>query len=225
MEIDYRSVKVSGVSIERILRRVDELVRLAKQGFDYAVPELRVFLSTGQQFSGFMVAYDPSETLVLHSLQRGGVSNTVYIESSRIAGIELTNINAYPQLVDLQSELYFSESVSRIQLQRELDRFQSGIRQKTGTEINYRIDEQLEPEQVPAVFNMAQVVKNAIDKTVVDEMGRQAVCKSITSVVIADQERAEVKLVDGILTYQAPYQHRDKQVSVAEMVNRLAELL
>ena len=225
MEIDYRSVGVSGISIERMLRRVDELVQLAKQGFDYAVPELRVFLSTGQQFSGFMVAYDPSETLVLHSLQRGGVTNTVYIESSRIAGIELMNIDSYPQLLDLQSELHFSKSVSRIQLQRELERFQSGIQQKTGAEINYLIDEQLEPGQVPAVFNMAQVVKNAIEKTAVDEMGRQAVCSGIATVVIGNQERAEIQLVDGVLTYQAPYQHREKQLSVAEMVNRLAELL
>ncbi len=224
MEIDYTSVSVPGAGIERMLRRLEELVQLAKQGFDYAIPELRILLSTGQQLTGFMVAYDPSSTLVLHSLQRGGVTNTVYLESSGIIGVELMNIGCYPLLCDLQRELHFSKGINRIQLLHELEAFEQSIRQKTGSEISYSIDTQVDSAQIPAIFNMAQVVKAAIEKTAQDEAGRRAV-SDIASIRIADCEQVDVSLADGVLSYLAPYRDRGGQLSVAEMVSRLAALL
>ena len=228
MNVDYQSISEQAHCIDSMLNRINGLLKLINAGFDFDLPKLVVHVSSGNTFSGFFVAYESSAVLVLRSLRdasrisrkqrANGTADKVYIQAHTIVAMTIFDIEKYPLLNNLNSELPFSESVNRIQLIRELAKFQKAIEVSTGKSIPFSVDQDLSADDIPALFNMAKLIQQALIRTGYDALGRQAISDAISAICLENNNNPQLDLTNGILKYTARHSCQQNQLSVADAV-------
>ncbi len=235
MNVDYQSISEQAHCIDSMLNRVNGLLKLVNAGFDFDLPKLLVHVSNGNTFSGFFVAYESSAVLVLRSLRDASrisreqgenvTADKVYIQAHMIVAMTIFDIEKYPLLNNLNSELPFSESINRIQLIRELAKFQKAIEVSTGKSIPFSVDQDLSVDDIPALFNMAKLIQQALIRTGYDALGRQAIRDTISAICLENNNDPQLNLTNGVLKYTVRHGCQQNQLSVADAVSKLSSLL
>ena len=225
MTNDLRNLNIPSYTVSSLLKRLSDLVRLSKAGFNLQIPEIRLGTEQGQTFKGYLVSVEEGSITIAQDTGNDQKPTVYVLGTDNIANISYEFDEQNNKLLDPSKPLPYKLDMKPLDVARLMKQYSEEVTNKIDHEVQFENLVKIGDSSIPHLCNSLNLVKQSILEIAEDDLGKESIKESISKIVLNDAKGIHFKLEDKTLLFNVHATEKNILPSKYDTCSTISRLL